>query len=84
MKDQISCSHDYPLNTLKPDWGIIAQAAVTLGSYRSRLTMLHVKSHQDYDKDQEELDLPAHFNVDADNLATIFCIQYGQPLPIIP
>ena len=32
MKDQISYSHDYPFNTLEPDWDIIAQAAVTLCS----------------------------------------------------
>eukprot|EP00957_Ditylum_brightwellii_P145587 11084816-Ditylum_brightwellii.AAC.1 len=81
MKGQISYSHDYPINTLEPDWDIIAQAAVTLGSYRSRLTMSHVKSHQEDDSDQEDLDLLARLNIAADNLATIFCIQSGQPLP---
>eukprot|EP00957_Ditylum_brightwellii_P134923 10287226-Ditylum_brightwellii.AAC.1 len=84
MKDQISYSHDYPFNTLESDWDIIAQVAVTLCSYRSRLTMFHVKSHQDNDKDEEDLDLPAYLSVAADNLATIFCIQYDQPLPLVP
>eukprot|EP00957_Ditylum_brightwellii_P117166 8935483-Ditylum_brightwellii.AAC.1 len=81
MKDKFLYSHDYPFNTLEPDWDIIAQAAVTLCSYGSRLTMFQVKSHQDDDKDEENLDLPARLNVAANNLATIFCIQYGQPLP---
>eukprot|EP00957_Ditylum_brightwellii_P191434 14575132-Ditylum_brightwellii.AAC.1 len=76
MKDQISYSHDYPFNTLEPDWDIIAQTAVTLCSYGSRLTIFHVKSHQEDDKDEEDLDLPVRLNVTADNLATIFCIQY--------
>eukprot|EP00957_Ditylum_brightwellii_P042813 3241281-Ditylum_brightwellii.AAC.1 len=78
MKDQILYSHDYPFNTLEPEWDIIAQAAVILGSYGSRLTMLHVKSHQDDDKNEEDLDLSARLNVAADNLATIFCIQYAS------
>eukprot|EP00957_Ditylum_brightwellii_P177868 13548239-Ditylum_brightwellii.AAC.1 len=61
-----------------------AQVAVTLGSYGSRLTIFHVKSHQDNDKDEEDLDLPARLNVADGNLATIFHIQYGQPLPLVP
>eukprot|EP00957_Ditylum_brightwellii_P112063 8545081-Ditylum_brightwellii.AAC.1 len=81
MKDQSAYSQYYPFNTLEPDWDIIAQAAMTLGSYGSRLTIYHVKSHQDHDKDQEDLDLPVCLNVDVDNLATIYRIQYGQPLP---
>eukprot|EP00957_Ditylum_brightwellii_P012799 967489-Ditylum_brightwellii.AAC.1 len=45
--------------------------------------MFHVKSHQDDDKDEDNLDLPACLNVAADNLATIICIQYGQLLPVV-
>eukprot|EP00957_Ditylum_brightwellii_P082262 6255018-Ditylum_brightwellii.AAC.1 len=66
------------------EWDIIAQAAVTLCSYRSRPTMFRVKSYQDDDKEEEDLDLPAPLNEAADNLATIYHIQYGQPLPLIP
>eukprot|EP00957_Ditylum_brightwellii_P005170 394287-Ditylum_brightwellii.AAC.1 len=84
MKDQISYSHACPFNTLEPDWDIIAQAAATLGSYGSRRTIYHVKSHQDDHEDQEDLDLPACLNVDVDNHVITFCIQYGQPLPVIP
>eukprot|EP00957_Ditylum_brightwellii_P112251 8558493-Ditylum_brightwellii.AAC.1 len=69
-KDQISYSHDYPFNSLDLDWDIIAQMAVTLGSYGSRLTMFHVKSHQDNDKDEDDLDIPARLNIAADNLAS--------------
>eukprot|EP00957_Ditylum_brightwellii_P037442 2832358-Ditylum_brightwellii.AAC.1 len=84
MKDQIFYSHDYPFNTLELDWDIIAQAAVTLCSYGSRLTMFHVKSHQNNNKEEEELDLPAQLNIAADNLATKYRIQYDQPLPLVP
>eukprot|EP00957_Ditylum_brightwellii_P084443 6421450-Ditylum_brightwellii.AAC.1 len=30
LKDQLKYTHDYPLNTLEPDWGVIAQVANTL------------------------------------------------------
>eukprot|EP00957_Ditylum_brightwellii_P043750 3317437-Ditylum_brightwellii.AAC.1 len=55
INDQLIYTYDYPSNTLKPDWDIVAQAAHTLKPYANTLTITHVKSHQDDNSLLEEL-----------------------------
>eukprot|EP00957_Ditylum_brightwellii_P048757 3699212-Ditylum_brightwellii.AAC.1 len=84
MTDQILYSYDYPVNTLEMDWDIIAQAAVTLCTYGSRLTIHQVKIHQDDNTLDDDLEFPAKLNVAADCFATQYCLQHGQVSPSVP
>eukprot|EP00957_Ditylum_brightwellii_P174673 13300031-Ditylum_brightwellii.AAC.1 len=53
----MSYLHDYPYNTLSPVWGLIAQAATKLRQHGPSLSIKHVKSHQDDDTPEDQLDL---------------------------
>eukprot|EP00957_Ditylum_brightwellii_P210979 15365623-Ditylum_brightwellii.AAC.1 len=70
INDQIKYSHDYPSNTLEPDWDSIAQSADHLQNCSSNLTIERVKGYQDNDSLYDDLELPAQLNVDVDRLAT--------------
>eukprot|EP00957_Ditylum_brightwellii_P111620 8513934-Ditylum_brightwellii.AAC.1 len=61
---------DYPYNTLKPDWEVIAQSAEYLQGLGMKLTIEHAKSHQDNKHNFKQLDLPAQLNVSANKLVT--------------
>eukprot|EP00957_Ditylum_brightwellii_P126676 9655477-Ditylum_brightwellii.AAC.1 len=41
INNQRSYPHDYPYNTLSPDWDLIAQAATALRLHGSSLTIRH-------------------------------------------
>eukprot|EP00957_Ditylum_brightwellii_P077143 5862958-Ditylum_brightwellii.AAC.1 len=62
----MSYLHDYPYNTLCPDWDLIAQAAITLQQHDKSLSIKHIKSHQDGDTPEEQLNLSARLNIAAD------------------
>eukprot|EP00957_Ditylum_brightwellii_P155259 11819691-Ditylum_brightwellii.AAC.1 len=84
IKDQLKYIRDYLLNTLEPDWDIVAQFAHTLKLYGTNLTITHVKSHQDDKVLIDELDLLARFNVATDHLATWYRLQQGAPCMEVP
>eukprot|EP00957_Ditylum_brightwellii_P163383 12439657-Ditylum_brightwellii.AAC.1 len=79
INDQLTYSHDYPFNTLEPDWDIVAQFAHTLKTYGNNLTITQVKSHQDDKIPLDKLNLPARLNVADDHLATCYSLQHGIP-----
>eukprot|EP00957_Ditylum_brightwellii_P063269 4801570-Ditylum_brightwellii.AAC.1 len=74
----MSYLHDYPYNTLCPDWDIIAQAAITLRQHVKILSIKHIKSHQDNDTPEDQLNLSARSNIAVDQNATQYRIQYGK------
>eukprot|EP00957_Ditylum_brightwellii_P087172 6634794-Ditylum_brightwellii.AAC.1 len=41
INNQLLCPHDYPYNTLSPDWDLITQAATTLRQHDPSLTIKH-------------------------------------------
>eukprot|EP00957_Ditylum_brightwellii_P183948 14011750-Ditylum_brightwellii.AAC.1 len=53
INNQISYPHYYSYKILCPDWDLIAQAAITLQQYGKRLSINHIKSHQDDDTPEE-------------------------------
>eukprot|EP00957_Ditylum_brightwellii_P177636 13530409-Ditylum_brightwellii.AAC.1 len=61
----MSYPHDYPYNTLSPDWDLIAQAAIMLRQHGKSLSIKHIKSHQDDDTPEDQLDLSARLNIAA-------------------
>eukprot|EP00957_Ditylum_brightwellii_P051656 3917133-Ditylum_brightwellii.AAC.1 len=69
VNNQIGNTFNYPCNTLGPDWDVIAQSAEYLQGLSTKLTIEHIKSHQDNKCDFEQLDIPAQLNVHTDNLA---------------
>eukprot|EP00957_Ditylum_brightwellii_P185958 14157276-Ditylum_brightwellii.AAC.1 len=77
LKDQLTYTHDYPFNTLEPDWDVVAQIAETLKQYNDLITITHVKSHQDDNMPFDELTMPARLNIAADSLATNYSIQHS-------
>eukprot|EP00957_Ditylum_brightwellii_P073615 5593921-Ditylum_brightwellii.AAC.1 len=77
INKQLTYTYDYPFNTLKPDWDMVAQAAHTLKPYVDTLTITHIKSHQDDNTPLEEMSLPARLNIAADCLATSYSIQHS-------
>ena len=66
INNQIFYPHNYPYNTLCPAWDLIAQAAIRLQQYGKRLSINHIKSHQDDDTPEETLNLTARLNIAAD------------------
>eukprot|EP00957_Ditylum_brightwellii_P186168 14172883-Ditylum_brightwellii.AAC.1 len=68
--NKIECKHDYLYKRLEPDWDIISQSAEYMQGLGSKLKIEHVKFHQDYNYNVEQLDLPAQLNITADKLAT--------------
>eukprot|EP00957_Ditylum_brightwellii_P046680 3542531-Ditylum_brightwellii.AAC.1 len=74
----MSYPHGYPYNTLCPDWDLIAQAAIMLQQHGKSLSIKHIKSHQDDDTPESQLNLSARFNIAADQNATQYQIQYGK------
>eukprot|EP00957_Ditylum_brightwellii_P129015 9842253-Ditylum_brightwellii.AAC.1 len=74
----MSYLHDYPYNTLSPAWDLIALAATTLQQHGPSLAIKHVKSHQDDDTPEDQLDLSAKLNIATDQNATQYCIQHGK------
>eukprot|EP00957_Ditylum_brightwellii_P080028 6086119-Ditylum_brightwellii.AAC.1 len=50
----------------------------------SKLKIVHVQSHQDNNYKFDQLDLPAQFNVQADELATSYRVNFSQPQAAIP
>eukprot|EP00957_Ditylum_brightwellii_P171368 13045696-Ditylum_brightwellii.AAC.1 len=78
INNQISYPHDYPYNTLSPDWDLIAQAAITLQQHGNSLSINHIKSHQDNETPEEKLNLSARLNIAADRKATQYQIQHGK------
>eukprot|EP00957_Ditylum_brightwellii_P002782 213795-Ditylum_brightwellii.AAC.1 len=74
----MSYPHDYPYNTLSPDWEFIAQAAIMLQQHGTSLSIKHIKSHQDGDTPEDELDLSARLNIAEDQNATQYQIEYGK------
>eukprot|EP00957_Ditylum_brightwellii_P006749 512211-Ditylum_brightwellii.AAC.1 len=79
IKDQLTYTHDYPFNTLEPDWDVVVRVADALKQYVDILTITHVNSHQDDNTPLEELSLPARLNVAADRLASSYSIKHGVP-----
>eukprot|EP00957_Ditylum_brightwellii_P212257 15367141-Ditylum_brightwellii.AAC.1 len=77
INDQLTYTYDYPFNTLKPDWDVVAQVPDTLTQYIGILTITHVKSHQDDNTPLKELSLPARLDVTDDHLASSYSIQHG-------
>eukprot|EP00957_Ditylum_brightwellii_P040471 3063038-Ditylum_brightwellii.AAC.1 len=72
VDNQIGYTFNYPYNTLESDWAAIAQSAEYLQSLGLKLTIEHIKTHQNDKCDFKELDLPAQLNIRADNLATSY------------
>eukprot|EP00957_Ditylum_brightwellii_P042458 3215205-Ditylum_brightwellii.AAC.1 len=62
----MSYLHDYPYNTLSPDWDLIAQAATMLRQHGPSLSIKHIKSHQDDNTPEDQLDLSARLSIAAD------------------
>eukprot|EP00957_Ditylum_brightwellii_P122682 9356118-Ditylum_brightwellii.AAC.1 len=77
--NQTEYKFDFPYNTLKPDWDVIAESAKYLQGLGSKLKIEHVKSHQDEKCDLEQLDLLAQLTVRADNLATKYRGKRSKP-----
>eukprot|EP00957_Ditylum_brightwellii_P158106 12034763-Ditylum_brightwellii.AAC.1 len=74
----MSYPHDYPYNTLSPGWDLIAQVAIMLQQHGPSLSIKHIKSHQDVDTPEDQLDLSARLNIAADRNETQYQIQYGK------
>eukprot|EP00957_Ditylum_brightwellii_P089731 6834199-Ditylum_brightwellii.AAC.1 len=70
----MSYSHNYSYNTLSPDWDLIAQAAIMLQQHGKSLSIKHIKSHQDNDAPEDQLDLSVRLNITADQNATQYQI----------
>eukprot|EP00957_Ditylum_brightwellii_P024865 1880360-Ditylum_brightwellii.AAC.1 len=83
-EDQLRYTHNYPFNTLEPEWDMEAQVANTLTQYKDLITITHVKSHQDKTTPLEELTLLARLNVTADCLATNYSIHHDNPCLEVP
>eukprot|EP00957_Ditylum_brightwellii_P150341 11448320-Ditylum_brightwellii.AAC.1 len=62
----MSYPNDYPYSTLSLGWDLIAQAATMLQQHGTRLSIKHIKSHQDDDISEDQLDLSARLNIAAD------------------
>eukprot|EP00957_Ditylum_brightwellii_P209570 15362295-Ditylum_brightwellii.AAC.1 len=84
INNQLTYTHDYPFNTLEPDWDMVVQVADTLKQYIDRPTITHVKSHQDDNTPLKELSLLARLNVVADYLALTYSIQHGVSCLEVP
>eukprot|EP00957_Ditylum_brightwellii_P141195 10757257-Ditylum_brightwellii.AAC.1 len=84
LKDQLTYTHDYPLNILEPDWDIVAQEADTLKQYINLITITHVKSHSDDNTLLDKLTMSARFNVATDCLATNYSIQHSIKCITVP
>eukprot|EP00957_Ditylum_brightwellii_P163150 12422800-Ditylum_brightwellii.AAC.1 len=84
VKHQLTYTHDYPFNSLEPDWDMVAQFPNTLKQYADILVITHVKSHHDDNKPLKELSLPAILNEAADHLASNYSIQHGVPCLEVP
>eukprot|EP00957_Ditylum_brightwellii_P211763 15366575-Ditylum_brightwellii.AAC.1 len=84
ISNQLTYTHNYPFNTLEPDWDAVAQVADTLKQYNNLITITHVKGHQDDNKPLEELTMPARFNVTTDFLATNYSIQHSIQCVEVP
>eukprot|EP00957_Ditylum_brightwellii_P197485 15046859-Ditylum_brightwellii.AAC.1 len=74
----MSYLHDYPYNTLSPNCDLIAQAAITLQQHGPNLSIKHIKSHQDGNTPEDQLDLSARLNIATEKNATQYWIQYGK------
>eukprot|EP00957_Ditylum_brightwellii_P186886 14231668-Ditylum_brightwellii.AAC.1 len=70
----MSYRHDYPYNTLSPDWDLITQAATTLRQHGSSLSIKLVKSRQDDVTPEDKLHLSVRLNIAADRNVTQYCI----------
>eukprot|EP00957_Ditylum_brightwellii_P045043 3417103-Ditylum_brightwellii.AAC.1 len=84
VNNQIGYTFDYLYNTLEPDWDVITQSAEYLRRLSTKLTIGHVRSDQDNKCNFEQLDLPAQFNMSADNLATSYREGNNEKLVDIP
>eukprot|EP00957_Ditylum_brightwellii_P075421 5731807-Ditylum_brightwellii.AAC.1 len=84
INNQLTYTHNYPFNTLEPDWDMVAQIADTLKQYKDLITITHVESHQDKTTPLEELTLLARLNVVVDGLIPNYSIQYGNPCLEVP
>eukprot|EP00957_Ditylum_brightwellii_P064411 4888660-Ditylum_brightwellii.AAC.1 len=84
INNQLSYTHNYLYNTLKPDWDLIVQLAITLCTYVKNLSISHIKGHQDDDTPEEDLDLPAWLNISANRLVTQYRTQHRQTCLQVP
>eukprot|EP00957_Ditylum_brightwellii_P138643 10567318-Ditylum_brightwellii.AAC.1 len=76
VTDQIEYEYDYPYNTLEPDWDVFAQLAQYLRTLGPKLKVAHAKSHQNENYDFDQLNLPAQLNVQADELASAYKVNF--------
>eukprot|EP00957_Ditylum_brightwellii_P117641 8973346-Ditylum_brightwellii.AAC.1 len=81
---QIKYTYGYPYNTLEPDWDVIAQSAEHLHMFGSKLTIEHVKFHQENNYEYEHLDAPAQLNVSTKKLGTTYREDKDETLLDIP
>ncbi len=74
----------HPNNTLVADWDIAHEIQHNLGAYNFRITIKHVKGHQDVDTPYNKLPLLAQLNVDADELASQFMREHPRITSRVP
>ena len=69
-----------PLDPLSPEWDVVIGVQQLLKSM-PRITLQHIKGHQDRTTDYHRLPLLAQLNVDADELANKYQQDHGSHQP---
>jgi hypothetical protein len=80
---QSKLRYPIPNATFKSDWDIVESIVQTVRAPHIRITLEHVRGHQDDTTQAEELDLLTQLNVEADKYAGDFRFRRGEYRPII-
>ena len=59
-----------PNECFDPEWDVLVQIEHTSKSFQGKMTLAHVKGHQDDNKSHDKSPVMAQLNVDAAKLAT--------------
>ena len=70
------------LHCLRPDWDILIEIQSALQSLE-HVRLQYVEGHQDRKRPYQSLDLLGQLNVDADQLAGQYNLEYGAQRPIV-
>ena len=67
-----------------PEWDVLYEIKMSLSQINARISLHHVKSHQDTTVESNNLSLHAKLNVQCDALATCELQSASPPSPIVP
>jgi hypothetical protein len=84
VTSQSRLRYPIPNATFKSDWDIVESIGQTVRASHIRITLEHVRGHQDDTTQADEMDLLAQLNVEADKYAGDFRFRRGEYRPIIP